>query len=391
MPAPILKLREIFPRSDTHDLPEPVAGELLHNERVLWVGGPDRWGLFRLTPFALAPIGAYSALAYLGAESGITAWQMLKMLLANQAGPEALILPALGAGYILALGLALRDPRRRWTYVVTDHRLMTFFKGKKLREAGTQRLDRLRSLQSLEGRLRGIGDVVWARINKGSNSKDQGPDHGRHGFRGMKQPDQWKARLVAWSDALQDIAARDAGAFAKRASDPHHRTTAQTNMRRLMNRAFGFAMTLPEGWVGRIGVQSSIRLNILGLNMPFKQVRKLSNEPIHKAPETWNFIAISGGSGMHLKVIVNEGPPAVTFDSSRNKIGKSVIDAEGDYRCGPLSGFRVDYLFLNKLHCRFATLVGENFHMLINITMPFKQARHLMPAIDAVFDSIRPA
>jgi hypothetical protein len=78
----------------------------------------------------------------------------------------------------------------------------------------------------------------------------------------------------------------------------------------------------------------------------------VSDDPIHKAPETWNFITING-------------------------------------RCGPLSGYRVDYHYLHKLHCRFAMLAGDGFHMLVNITLPPKQADDLLPAIDAVFESIR--
>ena len=78
-----------------------------------------------------------------------------------------------------------------------------------------------------------------------------------------------------------------------------------------------------------------------------------------------------------------------TFETSRDKAGERLIDADGDWRCGPLSGYRVDYLYLDKLHCRFAMLARDGFHMLINMTVPPNQADDLLPAVDAVFDSIR--
>ena len=69
--------------------------------------------------------------------------------------------------------------------------------------------------------------------------------------------------------------------------------------------------------------------------------------------------------------------------------GERLIDADGNWRCGPLSGYRVDYLNLDKLHCRFAMPARDGFHILINIIIPPNQADALLPAVDAVFDSIR--
>ena len=80
-----------------------------------------------------------------------------------------------------------------------------------------------------------------------------------------------------------------------------------------------------------------------------------------------------------------------TFETSRDKVGERLIDADGNWRCGPLSGYRVDYFYLDKIHCRFAMLAGDGFHILVNIALPPKQASNLLPAVDAVFDSIRAA
>lgn len=383
------ELLEIFPPSDLHNAPPGVEQELLRGEQLVWIGGPARWGLFNATPFVLILVGALGYLTYLGTASEASPWQYLVMMASAQRGTDALILPGLAAGYLVILALALRDPRGRWTYVVTDRRLLTFYKGRKLREADVSRLDRLRVIQGIDGRLRNFGDVIWARVGREHGKGGRGPDQGRHGFRGMPEPSQWKQRLLAWGEAVARLAAEDARSFQQQAADPAAGTASGAGARRIANRNFGFSMTLPEHWVGRIGFQERAPFRILGLKMPFEQILEKSNEPLHKPPESWNFITVAGRSGMKFTININQGSPVATFETSSNKVGKSLIDADGQWRCGPLCGYRVDYRYLDQLHCRFAMLAGEGFHMLVNITIPPDQADDLLPAIDAVFSSIR--
>jgi len=383
------ELREIFPSSETQGVPTSVSDELGHDEQVVWIGGPARWGLFRATPFLLIIAGAFGYLAYLAAGSDASVWQYLTWILSVQSGTDALIIPGLAAGYALILGLAMRDPRNRWMYVVTDRRLMTFFKGRKLRETGTEKLNVLQSIQGLEGRLRDIGDVVWSRGHGDYSSSKGGPDQGRRGFRGMQQPDVWNARLLEWGAGLAAMAASHARTFETQVSNTDSDSNSVAGTRHLVNRRFGFSMTIPAHWVGRIGLQESAPFRILSLETPFKQTRRLSNEPLHKPPESWNFIAVAGRSGMRFTVNINQGPPIASFETSRDKVGKTLIDPDGDRRGGPLTGYSVDYRYLDRFHCRFAMLAGEGFHMLAKITIPPDQADDLLPAVNAVFDSIR--
>ena len=166
-------------------------------------------------------------------------------------------------------------------------------------------------------------------------------------------------------------------------------TSPADGMRRINNRRYGISMTLPEHWVGRIGLQERAPFRIFGMEMPFQQMIQRSNEPLHNPPKSWNFITVTGRSGMKFQVNVNPGPPVAAFETSRDKVAERLIDAEGNWRCGPLSGYRVDYRYLDQLHCRFAMLAGNGFHVLANITIPPDQADDLLPAVDAVFDSIR--
>lgn len=383
------EMQEIFPASEEPGTPQYVRDELVRGERLVWVGGPWRWGLFRATPFVLILVGAVGYLAYLGSESDASPWQYLAMMAAAQTGTDALILPGLAAGYFIILALALRDPRARWTYAASDRRLMTFYKGRKLREADVSKLDRLEVLRGIDGSLRNFGDVVWARVNKDHGPGGRGPDQGRHGFRGMKNPLAWKQRILHWGEAVRHGAARDAKSFHDRSRSAQASTAPVNGMQRLDNRRFGISMVVPDHWVGRIGLQERAPFRIFGFEMPFQQIKHVSNQPLHKAPDAWNYITVAGRSGMKFQVNINPGPPAAAFEASRNKVGKSLIDAEGNWVCGPLKGYRVDYLYLDKLHCRFAMLAGEDFHMLINITLPPGQADDLLPAVDAIFDSIR--
>lgn len=384
-------LDRIFPASDHHSVPSLVRDSLLPDERPVWIGGPARWGLFSATPFVLILVGAFGYLTYVGAASEVSAWQYLMMMAAAQSGSKALILPGLAAGYLVVLGLALRDPRGRWTYVVTDRRLMTFYKGQKLREADVSRLNRLTVIRGIDGRLRNKGHVVWARVSREHGEGGRGPDQGRHGFRGMPEPRQWKERLLAWGKAVTRMAADDASSFRNRATEPAAGNATVAGLRRIVNRDFGFSMTLPEHWVGRIGFQERAPFRILGVKMPFEQILEKSNEPLHKPSAAWNFIKVTGRSGMKFNVNINQGSPIASFETSRDKVGKSLIEADGQWRCGPLTGYRVDYRYLERLHCRFGMLAGDGFHMLINVTIPPDQADDLLPAVDAVFGSIREA
>jgi len=72
-------------------------------------------------------------------------------------------------------------------------------------------------------------------------------------------------------------------------------------------------------------------------------------------------------------------------------VGASLLDADGNLRCGPLAGYGVDYRVLDRMYGRYAMLAGEGFHLLATVMIPPRQADALMPAIEAVFDWVRSA
>jgi len=385
------ELSEIFPRSDPGQLPSYVTDELFHGEQVVWNGGPTRWSLFRATPFMVVLLVAAGLLAYIARDSGLGPVEFLVMAQSAQEGARALIIPGLVAIYLGFLAFSLRDPRSRWIYVATDRRLMTFFNGRKLRQAGSEGLDRLRVIQGPEMRLRGLGDVVWQLVRGGEHSNEStGPDHGRRGFRGMPDPQAWKERLLAWRDAVRAGAQRQAGEFAARASRQRHDSRSQPGMRTLQNRGYGFSLALPEHWVGRIGLREKRPRRVLGFALPLK-LETVSSEPLHSPPQRWNFIEVAGRSGMVFKVDVHDGPPESSLADWKSTVGASLLDADGNLRCGPLAGYRVDYRVLDRMYGRYAMLAGEGFHLLATVMIPPRQADALMPAIDAVFGSVRSA
>lgn len=190
------RLADIFP-GDPPSEPHPWLGtELEPDERVVWQGRPNRWGFLSATPFVIALVAALGFL-YLtlgGPEVGIGG--ALSRLLPGE-GP--LWLPFLLFAVLAVVGyLVLRDPRPRWLYAVTDRRIMTFYRGTKLREVRPDGLHALRVVQSPEMRMRRLGDVVWKDPADRSPAARKGPDGSRWGFRGMADPERWRERMMEW-------------------------------------------------------------------------------------------------------------------------------------------------------------------------------------------------
>ena len=387
------ELDKLFPDPVPDRAPTAVAEALDDGERLVWLGGPDRWGLFRATPFVIAiGLTAVGSIA-MTSGSGLTSGEYLWRLAGSLGADPALVVAAAAVLFVGLLTLSLRDPRSRWTYVVTDRRLLTFHDGRKLRELPPDRIRRLRVLRGIEGRLRNVGDVVWSQVAS-SDDNVRGPDQGRHGFRGMRDPERWHERLQQWAEAVERIAADDARTFsAARDGDPEAgpapNDDANEGSRRLENRRFDFAITLPSRWVGRIGVEEKTPLTLLGMRLPIPTIDRVVDRPLHDPPDAWNFIEVQGRSGMKFTMKVGKGAPPITFEKARAAAGDSLVDANGDLRCGALSGFRVDYRHRDKVYIRRAVLEGGDCHAQIIVALPDDQAPDLLPMIDAVFDSIR--
>ena len=201
-------ISDLFPGWDRQQLPPDVEAELEQEEELLWLGGPDRWGLFRATPFVVALLLVVGISTYISVGTGLTLWEYAARLLGTMGLAPHLVGSGLVGLFAVFLALSLRDPRPRWNYAVTDHRLLTFYRGEKLREANIGRMNRLRVLQGIEGRLRNVGDVLWSPVTNVESTS--GPDRGRHGFRGMRDPKTWQQRLQAWGQTVEQSAAADA-------------------------------------------------------------------------------------------------------------------------------------------------------------------------------------
>ena len=387
-------LDELFPGPSAPRVPKAVAESLDRDERVLWHGGPDRWGLFRATPFVIAIVLTVGASVAMSSGSGLTPGEYLWRLAGSLGADPGLVAGAAALLFVGLLALSLRDPRSRWAYVVTDRRLLTFHDGRKLRELGPDRLRRLRVLQGIEGRLRNVGDVVWSQLAS-TDDNVRGPDQGRHGFRGMRDPQRWHQRLLRWAEAVERVAADDARQFSRaaRSSEPRAAPAPQEDAnersRRLENRRFGFAITLPSRWVGRIGVEKKKPLTLLGMRLPIPTLDRVVDRPLHDPPEAWNFIEVRGRSGMKFTLTVERGPAPVASKAARARAGEALVDADADLRQGPLTGYRVDYRHDDRMHVRRAVLEGDDFHAQMIVAVPCAQADDLLPAIDAVLDSIR--
>ncbi len=388
MPDPNENLRAEFPRTPGDPLPPAIADQLDRDEPVIWHGSPDRWGLFRATSFVIAIALTVGAALALSSGSGLTPTEYLWRLAGSTPIDPRLMVAGSAVALFGLLALALRDPRGRWTYVVTDRRLMTFHNGRKLRELAPDRLRRLQVLQGIEGRLRNVGDVVWSRVAS-TDSNVRGPDQGRHGFRGMRDPEAWLERLEQWGRAVEQIAADDAREFSRAQRSPESEAPPAAGSVRIDNRRYGFSIELPARWVGRIGTDEKKPLTVIGVRLPIPTLDRGSNQPLHDPPADWNFIKVQGRSGMKFTLTIADGPPSASYEAVRAGAGTSLVDADEELRVGPLRGFGVDYRHRDKVHIRRAILEGDGFHLQIIAALPNHQASDLLPAIEAAVDSIR--
>lgn len=206
--APDARLADIFP-GDPPSEPHPwLRPELEPDERVVWQGRPNRWGFLTATPFVVVLVAALGLVYFTLGGPGVGVGGAFGRLLS---GDAPLWLPALLlAGLAVVAWLVLRDPRPRWLYAVTDRRMMTFYRGSKLREVRPDGLHALRVVQSPEMRMRRLGDVVWkdpdepAPEDPGTPTARTGrrgrraSDRSRWGFRGMADPERWRERMMEW-------------------------------------------------------------------------------------------------------------------------------------------------------------------------------------------------
>lgn len=380
-------LRERFPTPTSLEPDPAVRSELWAGEQVVWLGGPSRWGLFRITPALVVLAAAWGFSVYLTRTAGLNLWQYLQHLFGTAEGLGTWLplgLAAFLAGLFL---LSLRDPRKRWTYVVTDRRLMTFHKGEKLREAGPDDLDDLRVHDSVEARLRGIGDVLWRRHRQGSEAKGaSGPDHGRHGFRGMADPHEWLERLEEWREELHRAAREASEEFAaeggRRGSGAAEGTTT------LENRKYEFRLTVPAEWHGTAQTLESRPRRLLGFELPLSSTRTTASQPLHEAGEEWNLLEIAGRSGFGLKLMVHDGPPEKDFETLRAQMSSRLVSSDGDYQAGPFRGFRLDYTFTSNAYIRWVVLEGPGFHLELQALVKPDQKEAHLPAFEALLKSI---
>jgi len=395
MTAVVPELRKVFPRSDPGQLPSYVTDELFGGEQVVWSGRPTRWGLFRGTPFIVVLLVAAGLLAYMARGSGLGPVAFLVMAQSAQHGARALILPGLVAIYLGFLASSMRDPRSRWIYVATDRRLMTFFNGRILRQAGSEGLDRLRVIQGPEMRLRGLGDVVWQVIRGGEQSNEStGPDQGRHGFRGMPEPEAWRQRLIQWREEVRRAGISEAREFADQSREcrqSRHRTegiSTSPRSRTIAGGAHGMRITLPEAWVGKVGRIESVRPRLFGFELPIDRIRVRSSRPLHRAEPDWNFIDIAGRSGFGVRLRVGPGSLARSAEAG-DEAARAVAGCGKPVQYGTLTGYRSEQNLFGKACLLNVGLDGDGFHITVTATYPPAHRGTYGDALDAVIESIR--
>ena len=132
----------------------PVENELLHGERVLWVGRPDPRKRFVRGDIVLIPFSIVWTAGWVGA--------CIAMPLQGQWGALIVGVPGAILGAYLTFG---RFPHKAWRrrhtgYAVTDQRVLSVFESSRKREARAIFLDRVPQMQ-LFIRRDGSGSVTF--------------------------------------------------------------------------------------------------------------------------------------------------------------------------------------------------------------------------------------
>lgn len=382
----VTELKALFPGSAETGMDSTISSELFPNEHLIWQGGPERWGLLRMTPYLVVIVVLFALLGYAAHGRGLTMWQYLLWMMSSIQGP---IEPMLGIGAVglaAALGFSLRDPRRRWSYVATDQRLMTFYRGRKLRQVTPAGVDRLRTLPSLELRLRGLGDVVWA-VYRGESGGGGGPDQGKHGFLGVKDPDAWCRRIAAWADLLRSQAASSSDTVASKIEDVDRGRTVE-GLRTLRNIRYGFRITVPDDWPGEVALVERKPIRLLGVSLPVKRETKTNCRPVAQAEDDWNLLTLSKSGGLSLQLEARSAKPQSSQQGLNPMLRSRALESNDDLHCGPFRGHSVDYKLANRLAVRWVELAGTDCHLELKASMEPEQMVLHRRALDAIVGSI---
>lgn len=380
---------------ELHDLFAPpgpshtwIEAELRPSERLLWQGKPTRFGFFTATPWIVGLIGAALFVAFMAPRFGAGLAGM-----AASAGQNPMFLLAMGIVSIILVGLllrALRDRRQDFLYAVTNRRAFTCYKGKLLREAKPHAMSKLMLIQGPEREMRGIGHVIWKRVVYREHSDTrQGPDMGFWGFAGIAEPQDHFDRLKVWAKLLEgeaDVADRT---FADGAA----RTDGQGGTHLVANRRYGFALTVPDGWTGRVARKVRRPLRIFGIETSIRLIQTEGTARLPGPADDWTFLEIEGLTSSKLHIWASDGPMTVDLETAKARYaggaGSRIIQTDDSLRVGPYAGFSIIREDKDGAS-RYIQLGADDWHLIIEASVPGRDAGDQSDALDAVIASIRP-
>ena len=247
------------------------------------------------------------------------------------------------AGLVI-LAQGLRRRAARWSYAVTDRRLISVLGKRLIRSVTPEQLDRLTLT------VRG-NTVYWFRIHHNqSRSYDRGnaagPDGRFIGFHGLADAEAVKAMIEAWRLAMSRRAAETASSFAQSRATPRpDEGTVADGTRRIRHPQAGLSMDMPSDWQALVSTRTDAPLQIFGITLLPRFIRESEKRPY--APDLdWNILQVKAAPEAGLVLTLADGPMTQTLEGVLSDrwsaiTGATILTQEPDYRAGPFRGFGV--------------------------------------------------
>ena len=300
--------------------PGPALAAVLEpGERVHWQGGPVHGGSSDVIGWSVS-----LALILAGAAAGAG-------LLA--AGPGA-ALAATAAGILFGF-LKWRDRPARWTYALTDRRLLSLRAGVIQEQTGSDTLEGLR----LSPNAGGTADVLW---RDASNTRMKSRHRRRTGFLRQREGEALVELIRTWRSAFAARSETAASAFTASASA----SGAASGTIRIVNRDLGFQLDAPSGWKASVRRRTDGPLTVLGVTLLPRLIREGESAPWTGQPDGWNALTLRGAQAIGFDLFARPAPLALTLqqvldDPWAKALGVETVETDPVNQIGPWRGFAV--------------------------------------------------
>ncbi len=300
--------------------PGPALAAILEpGELVHWQGAPANGGAGAILGWI---VSAGLVAAGIAAAAGLV-----------MAGPGTALAVA-GAGALFGVA-GWMDRPARWTYALTDRRLLILRGGAMWAHATSETLENLR----LRSNRDGTSDVLW---RDGARVRVDRKGRRRTGFLRQRDGAALEGLIRTWHSIFAARSEIAAVAFtgSPAASD------ATPGAVRISNRDLGFRLEAPSGWTATVRRRTDGPLMVFGVTLLPRVVREGEPVPWNGQTGGWNALTLRGAQATGFDLFAKAEPLSLTLrevldDPWARGLGIETVETDPDVRIGPWRGFAV--------------------------------------------------